>query len=476
MVELVLQAGAPGSLSTERRDALRLRIMSQLGAQAHAPVRVGVITVNERWVAIPAGLGLAAAIAAAVVLAQKPADTTVTSLAARGTGDLLVNGLAASEAKSGDLIVARSAAWLSIGPDAHVGLSESTALTFEQGPDGVVISPQFGELTLVTNAEPLLLRRDGLVAAMDAGTVARFSLLVGGDTLVTVDEGQVVVTSAGANYTVRAPHSRTFHKNGPPAAEADATQPPPSSPSPAQSEPAEGTDGDSAASQAPGRSGESHGNGARNASPATGEIPSTPADASSADHSAHGEDAPGNSSNAGAPANPSSSHSNANGATGPATKPGGQGQSPAHAANPGNTSAEVPGVADTVPGDSSVPGVVSDATPPAEPVPPGQAHEPGTPANPVPNPNAGSPFGSESSESAAVPDQPVDLPPDPVPGVDGGNDQGNAYRSSNGNANGAANGNAYGVGNGNGDGAANDNANGAVNANGNGTTPRGIPG
>ncbi len=426
MVELVLQAGAPGTLTAERREALRLRIMSRLGAQDHAPLRIAGVTVHERWIAVPAGLGLAATIAAAIVVAQQQSDLTTVPLAARGTGDLLINGRVANQAIAGDLIVARSAAWLSLGPDAHVGMSESTALTFKDGPDGFVVSPTFGEVTLVTNTQPLRLQRDSLVAAMDAGTVARFALIAGGDTLVTVDEGLVVVTVGGSEYTVTAPHSRVFHKDGPPATESDG----PSAPATPGAAP-EPVPGD--VTEALGHSGERHGRSTAEIE-ATEEKP-TPGDEpiASEDHGAASQ-APGQLKSESGPASPPASNS-ANIAT--------------PASPPTPPSANEPPVADDAPAPASgahgadsttpvQPGTdygASDAPPHEDTILPGHAREARAPANPqaAASPPAGR--GSSGVPAPIVPaPPPAANPPDPVPGAGQGSGQGNAYGAGNGNS------------------------------------------
>ena len=60
-IERVLYASAPNTLSPERKEALRLRIFSQLGAQDEA--RPGLAgTARERWIAIPVGVGIAATV------------------------------------------------------------------------------------------------------------------------------------------------------------------------------------------------------------------------------------------------------------------------------------------------------------------------------------------------------------------------------------------------------------------------------
>ena len=77
LVEEAVVSLAPPRLSDERREALRTRIMSTLGPQDAAPQRRLGVVANERWVLVPAGVGVIAAILAAAIAAVDPQQAGV---------------------------------------------------------------------------------------------------------------------------------------------------------------------------------------------------------------------------------------------------------------------------------------------------------------------------------------------------------------------------------------------------------------
>lgn len=107
-VEQVLRRTAPPPLSDDRLEALRLRIMANLGPQeARTPEFLGVT--RARWVALPAGLGVAAALGAAL-RADLPQGEDGAPAAAVSVGSVEVAGLAGVRPGEGQLLVAGSAA------------------------------------------------------------------------------------------------------------------------------------------------------------------------------------------------------------------------------------------------------------------------------------------------------------------------------------------------------------------------------
>lgn len=68
-IEEALHSFAPPRLSAERKEALRLRIMSSLGEQEQKQPGFGILP-RERWVLVPAGIGIIATILAAAKAAD----------------------------------------------------------------------------------------------------------------------------------------------------------------------------------------------------------------------------------------------------------------------------------------------------------------------------------------------------------------------------------------------------------------------
>src|SRR5512142_1910654 len=91
-IEAALRSARPKPLSAERKEALRLRIMSRLGEQELA--RPGLRVLHERWITVPAGIGLAAAIfaGARIVAEEAPWSTGGSTVVAHATGSMLVDG------------------------------------------------------------------------------------------------------------------------------------------------------------------------------------------------------------------------------------------------------------------------------------------------------------------------------------------------------------------------------------------------
>src|SRR5690348_11515427 len=89
IVESALETAAPGGLSAERREALRLRIISHIGEQLPAPRRTAAIfgapSFKSRWVVVPAGVGIGIAVIATLRATQDSASKNG-ALVARITG------------------------------------------------------------------------------------------------------------------------------------------------------------------------------------------------------------------------------------------------------------------------------------------------------------------------------------------------------------------------------------------------------
>lgn len=200
-VEAALWAARPAPLSDRRREALRLRIFAELGTQDE-PRRLLALPVNERWIAIPAGLGIAAVIVAASQLAPGwPGGDGPVPVAARATGDVLVDGVPGTSARQGQRILARSASWVAIGEHVTVGLEQGEAFSFSGEAGAFTLSLETGNATVATTDSGTEVTAGLWSARVEANTVAKFSL-VAGATIIEVAEGSVEVTFDGRTFTV----------------------------------------------------------------------------------------------------------------------------------------------------------------------------------------------------------------------------------------------------------------------------------
>ncbi|MCL4230479.1 MAG: hypothetical protein KJ053_02760, partial [Dehalococcoidia bacterium] len=202
LVEAAITAAAPAPLTPERRDALHLRIFSNLGPQDSSrrllPVAPGFV--RERWVAIPAGVGIAAAIFAAnrVVLDQSPSAST--GSVAVASGEIVVDGRTAASAVPGQRIEARSPSWVSLG-GVQVGLEPGAVVQFSGSGDGLSLRVETGDVTVVTGERGLSVSGNGWAAVLQAATVARF-VPMGDAMVVHVADGAVQLDFRGRSYTI----------------------------------------------------------------------------------------------------------------------------------------------------------------------------------------------------------------------------------------------------------------------------------
>jgi hypothetical protein len=219
-VEAALEAARPAPLSPARRDALRARIFAMLGEQERRQPLIG-FTPGERWVTIPAGVGIAAAIFAAVQLARESVPTghpVRSPLSVQAAGSMEVNGREASEAFAGDRIVARGDTWLTVAASYRVGLETGTAVRFEESGDSVALYFERGRATVATANSGLTVYGSNWSAMVAPGSVATFAS-VRGATVVTVAEGLVTITTSdGSSHEVRPPDGHFFVPGEPGAA------------------------------------------------------------------------------------------------------------------------------------------------------------------------------------------------------------------------------------------------------------------
>lgn len=213
-IERVLYASAPNTLSPERKEALRLRIFSQLGAQDEA--RPGLAgTARERWIAIPVGVGIAATVIAGTryVLDQRgPAGDD--SLVAVASGAVTVDGISGVPAAADQRIAATGPSWVAVGENVRVGLEDGAAFRFATSGDRLALLLESGRHHIVSN-EPLLEVRGARWAARMTGPGVLEVSIHQWYTSIAAIEGEAVVQHAGSSFLLRAGDPPLLVMNGP---------------------------------------------------------------------------------------------------------------------------------------------------------------------------------------------------------------------------------------------------------------------
>jgi hypothetical protein len=209
-VEAALWGAAPGRLSDERREALRLRIFSQLGAQEAAAAR-WLPPVRTRWIAIPAGAGIAATIIATVQYAERTADHGGGGAAtlAQANGQLRVDGLVRDVLNPGQTAEALSHSWLSFGSTVRIGLEPGSTVRYESNGEYLELRLLAGSITAATTGQTVSLRGNGWSATVAAGSVGRIGI-VRGSTVIEAMEGEVRVTIGAESYIVTPANSPLY--------------------------------------------------------------------------------------------------------------------------------------------------------------------------------------------------------------------------------------------------------------------------
>jgi hypothetical protein len=213
-IERALYASAPNALTPERKEALRLRIFSQLGAQDEArPAPTGIA--RERWITIPVGVGIAAAVLAGTryVLDQRgPAGND--TLVAMASGAVTIDGASGASAGAGQRIAATGPSWVAVGENVRVGLEHGAAFRFATSGDRLALLLESGRHHIVSN-EPLLEVRGGRWAAHLTGPGVLEVNIHQWYTSIEAIEGEAVVHHAGTAFLLRAGDPPLLVMNGP---------------------------------------------------------------------------------------------------------------------------------------------------------------------------------------------------------------------------------------------------------------------
>ena len=339
MIEAALARRAPAALSDERKLLLLNRVMQSLGEQdLTLAARVSAVA-QTRWVVVPAGAGLAAAIALAVAgqleLPRGPGSqrgSVVGQLRFEGSGGMI---------DSGELVFASEHSWITYGNDVQVGLEQGSAIRLRADTEAVHVELVSGDGTFSSTGKTVRVYGANWHASVVNGGVARLSLVNGVLSIEAFSAG-VELYANGTIYDI-APGSGPF--TVPPAGIDGTGMPdPPSAPPAAEvSPPARATDG---AEPPPGRDaggpgpGGGHGASSGNGNGAAGGNP--PENPPQPPGNAYGHDTPpGNNGQDGGP--PAGS----GGATPPETP--GQGVPPEEPGKPGDPGTGAP---PEVPADS----------------------------------------------------------------------------------------------------------------------------
>ena len=440
LVEEVLRAGRPQPLAPGRKEAVRLLIMARLEAQDPEPAPLAFL--RQRWVAVPAGVGLAAAILASIQWAATANSGAGPVPYATAEGELVVGGVVSKSVAPGQRVYARTAGWVSIEDDVRIGLEPGSSMEFYyERKNRVRLEYGGGNMVVATEGREVLVRAAGVSALLGDGVL---SLSLGSEGLwLRAVEGTVTVEVDGQSRVLVAPGwllvPFTPVAGGP-------------SPGAAPGAP----------SQSPGAGGSGHGvgapqGGAQDTSEAA--TPATPGTAlpgapwTNTGTSAAPPAAPGGSELATAPGRseppPANAGNNGIGSTGTSgiapgqvgLIPGAGGSPPAPglpAATPGN-GANAPGQAkkdepppqpaDSAPGNSAnAPGQAKKDEPPPQPAdsaPGNSANAPGQAKKdePPPQPAASAPGNSANAPGQAKKDEP---PPPPQPAASAPGNSANA--------------------------------------------------
>ncbi|MBE0611348.1 MAG: hypothetical protein IH609_18345, partial [Dehalococcoidia bacterium] len=202
-IERALYGAAPYSLSAERREALRARIFSQLGAQ-DVPRRSFGDIASERWITIPVGASIAASVIAAThYLHDERVSSTDTTWVANAAGSVTVDGVDDPTAEPGQRIEATGPSWVAVGKDVRVGLETGSAFRFASSGDRLALLLEAGTHHIVSQ-EPLLeVRGQRWTARMTGPGALEVSIHEWYSSLAAL-EGEAIVQFAGNTYLLRA--------------------------------------------------------------------------------------------------------------------------------------------------------------------------------------------------------------------------------------------------------------------------------
>ena len=191
-LEAILREVALPPLSPEQRERIWARIVSHLGPQEVPDEPVGRVTLRRRWIAIPLGAGVAAAIVAAswpLLANWRASDPRPGALVA--AGELRVGGQPANRVETGRTVYARTAASLLL-PEPAARLDVSAGSRFElvgHDSEALFLRLDAGTLTVASPSAAVRLTLGEWEVRASSG--AAFRAQAAGIGIVDVFEGSV---------------------------------------------------------------------------------------------------------------------------------------------------------------------------------------------------------------------------------------------------------------------------------------------
>ncbi len=205
LVETLLAQVEPAPLTESHRAALHARIFSRMGAQ-EPPLRGpgGLPGLRPAWIAIPAGVGIAAAIVAATHYGGLTgAADDAQSGHSVAQGSVLIDGVRGSDLRPGQTLLTVSPTWLAFGAAVRIGLEPGARVRNESDGAHIQLRILTGHVTVAAQGGGVTLIGAGwsaVVAPGSAGTVT----VTEAQTVVQAMEGNIVVQSNGRSHTLMA--------------------------------------------------------------------------------------------------------------------------------------------------------------------------------------------------------------------------------------------------------------------------------
>ena len=196
LIEATFAAAGPFPLSPATRERMKTRVFARLDVQEVRQARLG-FTERERWVAIPAGIGIAAAIVGAIKVVESQGDESSTQATlARSIGSVSVDGRPATQVRTGERVVANGEAWLTVGERIRINLEDESEIQLEDGTDSLQVHLHGGQATIATTEARVTVHGSNWSAEVAKNSVAEFASN-SESTLVRVFEGLVMLSRDG---------------------------------------------------------------------------------------------------------------------------------------------------------------------------------------------------------------------------------------------------------------------------------------
>lgn len=199
-IEHALRAISAPPLSSERKAVLLDRIMSNLGDQ-DAPRSFARTIATERWILVPAGIGIIGTILATAIAAERlVADTS------DGSSSPLSGGLVAVQPANPGHYIATADQWVRFRNDVAVGIEEGSEIRYDTVDGVTAVRLLSGHCTVVTRNARTMVTGAGFSIELDENSIVRVETLERGSR-ITAMLGVSRVTSAGLSIALAAGQS-----------------------------------------------------------------------------------------------------------------------------------------------------------------------------------------------------------------------------------------------------------------------------